>query len=169
MSLQELKVEAKELGIDFSANIGEKKLQAKIDEFYELQETSGAEIEAAVEANEAEKANQEETNEKPAVTGKKGKRTLQDRAAQAKKEATATRVVTIIDNDQRVNNQTTTCTINCSNEYFDLGTRITPLNEPVELEQGFINSLREVKIPQHIKDPATGLSRITMRNRYTIS
>ena len=171
--LDELKQEAKELGIDFSANIGVNKLQEKIDAHYESQETSGAEIEAAVEAiEEAEEAKIEEAkvdDKKSVVKGKKGPRTMQDRIADAKANAYKTTIVTVIDNDQRVNNQTTTCTVNCSNEYFDLGTRAIPLNERVELEQGFIDTLREVRIPQHVKDNTTGLSKVVMRPRYTIA
>lgn len=166
IELDELKKEAKDLGIDFSANIGVTKLQEKIDAYYKSQETSGVEIEAAVKAKES--AEEVKTGEKSAVNGKKP-RTIADRISQAKADAYKTTIVTIIDNDQRVNNQTTTCTVNCSNEYFDLGTRIIPLNERVELEQGFINTLREVRIPQHVKDPQTGLSRVVLRPRYTIA
>ena len=62
-TLQELKQEATGLGITYSANIGVDKLQAKIDEFYESQETSGSEILAAVERQEA----MEKSEEKSAV------------------------------------------------------------------------------------------------------
>ena len=157
--LEELKQEAKELGLEFSANIGEAKLQAKIDEFYESQETSGKEIIEAVKAKE-------ESEEKSAV---KGKRSIYARAIEAEKAARKTRVVTIIDNDQRENNQTTCVPVNCSNSFFDLGTIILPLNIPVEVMQGHLNALKGVEIPQHIKDPKTGLSTYVMRPRYSIS
>ena len=48
-TIEELKQEATELGIVFNQNIGVDKLQVKIDEWYKSQETSGKEIEAAVE------------------------------------------------------------------------------------------------------------------------
>jgi hypothetical protein len=48
-TIEELKQEATELGISFNQNIGADKLQAKIDAYYESQETSGNEILAAVE------------------------------------------------------------------------------------------------------------------------
>jgi L-lactate utilization protein LutC len=158
--LDELKKEAADLGIEFAKNIGEAKLQAKIDEYYESQETSGAEVEQAVEQSE------EKTNEKPAVSGKKSK---MQRVREAEAKAKKTKVVTIIDNDQRVNNQTTSCTVNCTNEYFDLGTIVLPLNMPVEVMVGHLGVLSEVKIPQHVKDPKTGLHTVVLRKRYTIS
>ena len=49
-TLQELKQEATELGIEYSANIGAAKLAEKIEAFYTSQETSGEEIQAAVAA-----------------------------------------------------------------------------------------------------------------------
>jgi hypothetical protein len=162
--LEELKQEAKDLGITFSANIGETKLAEKIEAYYESQETSGKEIQEAVEKNEAE----EKSEEKSAVSGNpKANRIAKAKTAEEK--ARKTKVVTIIDNDQRVNNQTTVATVNCSNMYFDLGTMHIPLNIPVEVRQGHLNSLKELKIPLHVKDPKTGLHKTTLRPRYTIS
>ena len=160
--LDELKQEAKELGINFSANIGEAKLEAKIEEFYKSQETLEEEIQKDVET----KVTEEKSEVRSAVSGKK---TKGERIAEARERATKTRVVTIIDNDQRVNNQTTSCTVNCSNEYFDLGQMVLPLNTPVEVSQGHIDVLKEVMIPQHTKDPKSGLARVEMRHRYSIS
>lgn len=159
--LEELKQEATELGIDFNPRIGEEKLAAKIEAYYEGQESSGKELQAAVAQVEAE----EQSKEKVAVTGKKKMAIL---AKELYEKAKKTQVVTIIDNDQRVNNQTTTCRANWTNNYYDLGTKIFPLNTPIEIEQGFINVLKEVYIPHHVKDMTTGLSKTTMRPRYTI-
>jgi len=156
--LDQLKAEAKDLGITHSANISGEKLQEKIDAHYEAQESSGEEIIAAVVAKE-------ESEEKPAVAG-------MNMAALARKlyeEAKVTKVVTIIDNDQRVNNQTTTCSANWSNAFYDMGTQSFPLNTPIEIPVGFINVLKEVKIPHHIKDPKTNLSTTVMRSRYSIT
>jgi hypothetical protein len=162
MASEELKKEATDLGITFSANIGDEKLQAKIDEYYESQETSGKELEKAVEAKE-----KEQSEEKSVETGKVN--SLNEKIAKAKEAANKTKVVTIIDNDQRVNNQTTTATVNCSNEYFDLGTIILPLNTAVEVREGHLNVLKELKIPQHVRDNRTGLSTVRLVPRYTIS
>ena len=159
VTLDELKQEAKELGIDFSANIGVAKLQTKIDEYYTSQETSGIEIQEEVE----------ESEEKPAVIGKEKKTSMRSKAIAAEEAARVTHVVTIIDNDARVNNQTTVATVSCSNMYFDLGTAHIPLNIPIEIRQGHIDILKGIEIPQHIKDPATGLTRVTVRPRYTVS
>ena len=159
-TLDELKQEADDLGLKYNKNIGANKLQEKIEEFYEAQETSGPAVEAAVE---------EKAKETPApkvssgVNAKDAKRKAKEMAARE------TKVVTIIDNDQRVNNQTTTCIVNCSNEYFDLGTRILPLNEKIEVAMGHIQTLQEVRIPLHMRDNKTGLATVKMRPRYTIS
>lgn len=164
-SLPELKQEATELGIKFPKNVTANKLVEKIEEFYASQETSGAEVEAAVEAKE--KAKEASSTKEKAVDQKKLSKDAK-RAAR-EKEARETRIVTIIDNDQRVNNQTTTCTVNCSNEFFDLGTVILPLNEKIEVSVGHIRVLESVQIPQHVRDNKTGLANVRLRPRYTIS
>lgn len=157
----ELKAEAASLGIQFSANIGAAKLKEKIDAYYESQETSGKELQAAVEAKEKSEEKSAEVNK---AVSKKG-----FNITEAKKKANETRVITIIDNDQRVNNQTDTCKVTCANMYFDLGSVILPLNTPVQVRQGHINVLKEIKIPQHVKDNKTNLSTVRMIPRYTIS
>ena len=163
-SLEELKQEARDLGIEFSANIGAAKLQAKIDAYYAGQETSSKEVIEAVKVKEESKQKDDNT----LVTTTENRDTI-SAISKARAEANKTKVVTIIDNDQRVNNQTTTVTVNCSNMYFDLGTVILPLNLPVEVRQGHLNVLKELQIPQHVKDGKTGLSTVRMVPRYTIS
>lgn len=159
-TLQELRKEADELGITYSKNIGAGKLQEKIESFYESQETSGPALEQAV-------VEKEKTTPKASTSAvedpKIAKRVAREKAARE------TQIVTIIDNDQRVNNQTTTCTVNCSNAYFDLGTVILPLNEKIEVYTGHLRTLEEVKIPLHMRDNKTGLSQVKLRPRYTIS
>ena len=157
ITLDELKQEAKDLGIEFSANIGKAKLQDKINAYYAGEETSGKEVlEAASKKAEAV--------DEPGMSAD-----VSSAIAKVKADANKTRVVTIIDNDQRVNGQTTTCTVNCSNMYFDLNTIILPLNTPVEVRQGHINVLKELQIPQHVKDTKTNLSTVRLVPRYTIS
>lgn len=153
-TLDELKKEATELGIKFNVGIGEEKLKAKIEEFYESQETK---VEPEVE----------EINPVISLAKKSGK-TMNDLASEAKARANKFVIVTILDNDQRVNSQTTFAPVNCSNQFFDLGTMHIPLNVAVEVRQGFIDVLREIKIPQHVKDYKTGLSTYVMRPRYSI-
>ena len=166
-TLEELKQEATELGITFSANIGAEKLTAKIEDFYKSQETSEKEILEAMAKKEAE-AKEEKSEEKSAVSGNK-ELTKKAKIKAAEDRAKETRVITIIDNDQRVNNQTTVATVNCSNAHFDLGTVHIPLNVPVEVRQGHIDVLKGVEIPQHVKDPQTGLHKVYVRPRYSIS
>ena len=163
--LDELKEEATELGIDFNPRIGEVKLQEKIDAYYESQETSGKEIQETVEAEEAKKTDEEKSEEKSVASGIKS---IENIAREVYEKAKKTVVVTIIDNDQRVNNQTTMCKANWSNQYHDLGTRTIPLNTPVQIPQGFINVLKEVMIPMHTRDAKTNMTRTVMRPRYTI-
>lgn len=162
-TLEEMKKEADDLGVTYAKNVSANKLQEKIEEFYEAQETSGPAVAAAVA--EKEKAAPEAKTAKTVkgVDPKVAKRVAREKAARE------TRVVTIIDNDQRVNNQTTTCTVNCSNEYFDLGTAVFPLNEKIEVRVGHIKVLESVTIPLHVRDNKTGLSTVRMRPRYTIS
>ena len=159
-TLQELKQEATELGIEYSANIGAAKLAEKIEAFYTSQETSGEEIQAAVAAKEAE----EKSEEKPAVKGKSSKYAV---AKEAEERARKTKIVTITDNDTRENNQTTVAVANCTNMYFDLGTVYIPLNVPVEVRQGHLDVLAGVEIPLHVKQQ-DGLFRYEMRKRYSI-
>ena len=163
-SLEELKQEARDLGIEFSANIGAAKLQAKIDAYYAGQEDSSKAVLEAVKV--VEESKEKEDNTLVATTESKS---TMSAISKARAEANKTKVVTIIDNDQRVNNQTTTVAVNCSNMYFDLGTVILPLNLPVEVRQGHLNVLKELQIPQHVKDGKTGLSSVRMIPRYTLS
>lgn len=151
-TLQELKQEADDLGVSYAKNVSANKLQEKIEDFYEAKESGSIAESAPVVAEVA-----------PAVS------TTEDKRRSREKAARETKVVTIIDNDQRVNNQTTTCTVNCSNEFFDLGTVILPLNEKIEVAKGHIRTLEQVKIPQHVRDNRTGLASVRLRPRYTIS
>ena len=158
--LEDLRKEATELGIDFSKQLGEAKLQAKIDAFYEAQETQEDAIAEAVEAKEKEVAKE------PAV---KTSNRIGELAKKLEAAARKTKIVTIIDNDQRENMHTTSCTANCGNEWFDLGQIILPLNIPVEVMQGHIDVLKDVEIPMHVKDIKSGLSRTELRKRFSIS
>lgn len=161
-TLEELRQEADELGVKYAKTIGVDKLAEKIEEFYNSKETSGPALEEAVKEKET-KSKQPEKEKSAAVESTFEKRKRREA------EAKATRIVTIIDNDQRVNNNTTTCIVSCGNSYFDLGTKVLPLNEKVEVRMGHINTLKEVKIPQHVRNATTGLSTVKMRSRYSIS
>lgn len=162
--IEDLKSEAASLGIKHNASIGVEKLKAKIEDYYTAQETSGAELDKLVEKVE------EEEKESPAVA--KALKGLDPRIAKRRaREAAArkTRIVVILDNDQRSNNHTTTCSVNCSNSFFDLGTVFLPLGEKIEVCQGHLNVLRETIIPIHKLNPKTGLSTTQTRARYSIN
>ena len=159
-TIEELKQEAKDLGIKFVPNISAEKLAIKIEEFYESQETSDQEI-TAPEVSEK--------SEEKSVVGDKNKKTMAQKAKEMEAKARELVVVTLIDNDTRENNQTTVAVVNCSNSYFDLGTVYIPLNAPVEVRRGHLSVLKDIEIPLHTKDPKSGLSVTRLRPRYTIS
>ena len=161
LDIDELKTEATGLGLQFAQNIGAEKLKAKIDAYYEFQETSGKEIQVAVAAKE-------KSEEKSAESGKQ-ELSKREKIAAAKKAAMVERTVTIVDNDQRVNSQNSTAVVNCSNIYFDLGTAVIPLNVPVKVKQGHINVLKDATISLHTKDQKTGLSVARPMARYSIT
>lgn len=158
--LQTLKNEADDLGVTYAKNTTANSLQKKIDKFYEAKSAQAPKLNVAEEADIEEK-------EEPKLTSEKARRS----ATRVKREKAAkqTKIVSIVDNDQRVNNHTTTCTVNCSNEFFDLGTRILPLNENIEVSVGHLRTLERVKIPLHVRDNKSGLSSVRLRPRYTIS
>jgi hypothetical protein len=162
--LNELKQQATELGITYSPNIGEAKLKEKIEAYYESQETSSQELEKLVEQAAQIEANKEEASVRKAPTS------FRALAKELEAAAKKTRIIKVVDNDQRVNNHTTTFTVTCENEYFDLGTKVYPLNEWIEVRQGHIDTLLEVEISQHVRDPENpALNRRVTRNRYSVS
>ena len=175
--IDELKAEAKKLGVTFSPNIGEAKLQEKIDAAKkDLAEAKPEELEEEVAdatsdwiKQAAAKSDKEEA-EKESSQDKGGWSEAKRRklAAQREAEARKTRIITIVDNDQRENNQTTSAVVTCSNAHFDLGTMVLPLGVEVEVMQGHINVLESDMIPQHTKGP-NGNGITIMRPRYSIS
>ncbi len=204
--LKDLKEEAKELGIQFSVNIGAEKLKAKIaehcakletektddDKFNTLRQEAkelGVTILKSDDINslsaKIEKAYKTSENSDPIIintstelsdaatshlTPAEIKQIRVNKLAKKMEErARRTAVVTIVDNDQRVNNQTTTCSVECCNNYFDLGRITLPLNVPVEVSVGHIGVLKEIMIPQHILDQKTKLASVTTRRRYSVS
>lgn len=156
-TLEALKTEATELGIAFSPRISEKALAERIEAHYEAaSKDSDLPVVSIVETSEEARAD-------------KAVRHMRAYARDMEAKARKTRIVTIIDNDQRVNNVTTVATTNCSNDYFDLGTIILPLNEKVEVRQGHLDALAGVRIPQHVRSKKDAqMSETVMRPRYTI-
>lgn len=154
--IDQLKQEATELGIKFNSNISEDKLAEKIEAHYKAAEEPSVPVQKTEEVG---------------VSGSTSdaKQRMRQVAKELEAKARKTRVVVIIDNDQRINNVATSCTVNCSNAYFDLGTAILPLNENVEVREGHLEVLASVKIPQHVKDPNNpSVSKTVLRPRYSI-
>jgi hypothetical protein len=166
--IEELKKEADELGIVYSKNIGEAKLKEKIDAFYESQET-GIELGNVDTTEDTEEPSGLDVVKDGIAKAEKVAMSMREKAVIAEAAARKTKIVYIVDNDQRTNNKTNSFTVNCSKMYFDLGTMILPLNVPVEVRQGHLDVLREIKIPQHALNPKTGLSEVHMRSRFSIS
>ena len=161
-TIEELRKEADELGISYAPGIGAAKLASRIEEFYASQETTSNVIEQAVQT-QAQLVN---TSPNAATVNQVNRMNVI--ARRMEDEARVTHVVVITDNDQRENNVTTTVSVSCGNDYFDLGTIRIPLNIPVEVMQGHINVLKEIIIPQHVKD-VDGSSRMVFRPRYSLA
>ena len=153
--IDDLKQEATELGISFSPNISETKLADRIENYYKSQESNVVKL---VETEE----------EKGEVTQKSGGKPFGLRVKEAEEAARKTHIIVITDNDQRENNLTSTVPVTCGNQYFDLGLKRIPLNVPVEVEQGFIDTLKEIRIPLSVRQ-MDGSFKTAMRNRYSIS
>lgn len=163
LNIEELQKEATELGITFRANTTAETLKKKIEEFYEAASKDVDPIELLPESIEDMTEDVYKTTK--AAAEMKMRKVARELEAAARK----TRVVVIIDNDQRTNSVSTSCTVNCSNAYFDLGTIILPLNVEVEVREGHLSGLSEVRIPQHVQDPNNpSISRTVMRPRYSI-
>jgi hypothetical protein len=160
--LDDLKMEADEMGITYSPNIGEVKLQEKID-------AVKAELNGETDEVDTHEEVVMEVAEKKESAAAKKKRTMGQRVKEAEKAARLTRVIEILDNDPRENMHTTSVSVTCGNVYFDLGKIILPLNTPVEVMQGHINVLKEQEFPFHKLDAKSGLNIVEMRKRYSIN
>lgn len=171
--IDELKEEAASLGIEYHPNIGAAKLKERIDQHYEELEKDEPSVSVEVQAETQEDKEEQVPTVAPQtskhVPDGKRRMTMQEFAAHNAREMRKTRIVTIIDNDKRINDKTTTAVVNCTNGRFDLGSRVIPLNERVEVRQGHIEILAAILIPQHVEDPKKpGTMTTVMRPRYSI-
>jgi hypothetical protein len=156
-SLVTLKKEATELGLAFSEDVKAPELEAQINTHYEMLESQAV----AEELSAAQGDFTESVETRVAVS-------MGQLAAKAEADARKTKVVIINDNDNRENAHTTLAVVSCGNQYFDLGTVRIPLNDPVEVMVGHLQVLRELRIPQHVHDNQSGLTKVVMRPRYSI-
>jgi len=153
--IEELKNEATQLNIKFHPNITAVKLQARIDEKYEELSKEDPATPVLVKPEKDVVAKGSADDKLPLV-------------ARMKRLANELFVVTIADNDQRVNSTSNSCVANCGNAHFDLGTRILPTDQRVEVRRGHLEALRDVRIPHHI--PSTvdkTISETVYRPRYS--
>ena len=168
-SLAALKAEAIEMGLDFVDGVTAKELESLIKAAAATEATEESpRVVDVVLPDEPTVVSVATKKEAPTEAETKAI-SWGEKVRKAKEAAMKTRVVIVIDNDNRENNHTTTAPVNCSNRYFDLGTVFVPLNEPVEVMQGHIDVLKDVMIPQHVHDSKTGMSKVITRKRYTIS
>lgn len=160
--LETLKKEAESLGIEFAKNIGEAKLQDKIDQHYE-----NLAAESSVEVKEEDVVVDEV--DAPAVKRAKG---IQEIARDLKKAALVKKRVTITSNDQRDNHVADTCYLACENQFWGIS-KIVPLNIQVELEQCLIDTAAEIIITRHddeiVDGKRTNNKTVRQVKKYVIS
>lgn len=152
-TLEDLKLEATELGITFPNNIGAEKLQAKIDQWYE-NETSVKEDEDIVEAKTAAK----NADIKPATT----KSNIRQIIKAMERENAKTAIVKVTMVDRREANTATSVYASSGNVSMNI-----PLDTFVEVPKLLINQLDTAKALIH-KENKEGLSTPMMVKKYVI-
>lgn len=159
-TMQELKDEAASLGVEIKGLKSKKDVKKAIDDFYESQA-----------ADDLVKIKDEDDiieEDRPNNTTK----TMAQWALELKGRALKTKVVTITSNDQRDNHLTSTVYLSCENQYWGIS-KIVPLNEKVELEQGLIDCAKDVEIMLHIDEiidgVRTGNKTMRMIKKYSVS
>jgi hypothetical protein len=155
--LDELKAEAAELGITFSGNIGEEALQKKINDHMDARGEAAAQV--VMQSVEVVPSTDKDKLEL------EWRKIVKKREEEANKEV----MVVIVDNDPRENHLTTSVTVTSGNAEFTLGTWVYPLNSPTMIKQGHLDVLKDVTIPMHVLDNASGQAHAVMRKRYSIS
>lgn len=178
--LDQLKQEATNLGIDFHPNIGEAKLQAKIDAHYESQAAGDlVQEKPEVTEDEANPTNGQDPkpSEEPYLTAGTKRELSKDQkrrnfVLEQKRKAMTKRVVRLTSNDKRDNDVQTTAYLGFENQFFGIS-RLVPLDIPVELEQCLINIAKDTKIILHkdeIKDgKRTGNKVPVLTHKFNIS
>lgn len=139
-TMEELKEEAKNLGVEFKGNISRSNLEKLIDEAYE-EGLSGSTVEVRKDAepiqvviNTSSKKSKEER--------------MRNMISDAKANAFRLKKVTLTLNDKRDQDVTTAVYLGCENQFFSKD-RIVPLDIPLELEECLIEVARMTKINIH--------------------
>lgn len=152
----ELKAEAKALGIEIKGNPSVDTLKQKLDDFYESQ-SAGDLVKAVVE--EVDDTEDEVKTDTPEPKGK-GKgltkdQILRKRINEAKKTAMKKSVVTITSNDKRDNDVATVAYLGFENQYFSVS-KLVPLDVPLELEECLIEIARTTEVTLHKDEIVNG-------------
>lgn len=155
-TMQELKDEATALGLDFSGMKSKAEVNQLIEDHYESQ-AAGDFVQVAQET-------ETKIEEKPV----RGGNPMVMLAKRLKDNALKKRVVRITSNDKRENHLTTTAFLSCDNQYFSLS-KIVPLDVPVQLEQGLIDTAKDIEIVLHVTDSKTGMTTPKLVKKYVIS
>lgn len=160
-TLEELKAEADVLGVEYSPNIGAKKLSEKIEAYYESQ-AAGDSVKVQAEP--------EPVKEDKKSTGKVDP--MKQLVADMRAAAFKTRVVTVSNNDTRENSVLTADYFGFENQYFGKSL-LVPFNVPVELPQCIIDVITSTTIMLHVDEivdgKRTGNKTQKMAKKYNVS
>lgn len=164
--LEELKAEAKALGIKFNPKIGEDKLSQKIEDHYNSlsAEDSVKSVDNKIDDNIIIKPMDKTVETKEAKFRKQ--------LHETKRKAMAKRVVTLSSNDKRDSEYTTTAYLSMENQYFGVS-KLVPLDIPVELEECLIDVAKTTYITLHKDEVVNGRrtgNKVPVRTRkYNVS
>lgn len=148
-TLEELKAEADVLGVEYSPNIGAKKLSEKIEAYYESQ-AAGDSVKVQAEPEPVKEA--KKTISKEETKEAKWRRI----GAELKAKALQTRVVTITNNDPRESSVLTADYAGMENQFFSGKSLIIPFGIPTEVPQCVINVLKRTMITVHADEIING-------------
>lgn len=169
-TLDELKQEATDLGIEFNANIGAAKLAQKIEEHYQANEAQSPVVTSTDDVVEEEVTPEPvvEASAKSAPVSTIKENSLNRAIRVANAKAMERKVVTITNNDKRDNHLTTTA-------YLSTGavSKVVPLDIPVELEMCLIKIAQDIEIMLHVDEVIegrrTGNKTVRLVKKYAVS
>ena len=149
---EELEELANELNIVFDDSFSDDKLNSLVEESMNTKEdVADPVVTAPAPATTKPKTR---GKAKPLAKPSTKLEKLRQNIAKAKKEAFATKIVTITNKDNRENSVVTTAPLSFENEHFGLAKNV-PLDVPVELERALIEIAESTMMTQH-KDEVKG-------------
>lgn len=164
---EELKTEAKELGIDFKVTEGKAKLEAKIEAYYESQAADDSVSEVAEDVKQVE---DEALKKSKTTTTKKAPANESPEAAFRRKSKerrdkwnNTTRKVTLMLADKRENDLLTTYPLNNGTV-----SAIADLGIPIELPLSLIELAKKLTYDLGVKDPKTGNAVMRTQKKFII-